>query len=132
MVLVLNSDPAVVDVHEMDGTVLYQFATGFVANHPSGISHQEGQYIIGDTVSLAIRTFDKNIPFHQGSKNWIIEECNISPSATRIVSRFKNAAGTTVTPGLVDEWTDIDDLGVSLLWGAAAEGYEKYKIEGYL
>ena len=124
VVIVSDAAALIVSLFEMDGTFLYSFPTVF-GGAREGIAHQEDQYVIADSNFQLAEVFDHNIPFHQGSKNWKFEDCNIPPSATRVVSRFKSAAGTTVVPSLVDEWTDIEDAGLTLLWGAAAEGYEK-------
>lgn len=128
VVMVADNATDRVDVHKPDGTFLYAFLTNVPGMSTAGIAHQENQYVIGDPGNGEVHIFNKNIAFHEGSKNWVFDENNtISPSATRIVSRF-SSVGTTVTPALVNEWTDIQDAGLTLIWGAAAEGFEKLLV----
>lgn len=125
VVMVSRGNSGHIDVHKLDGTFLYSFLTDF--NFGGGIAHQEDEYVFVDIAFAVINIYSKNIAFHEGSKNWKIEDSNISTSATRIVSRF-SSPGTTVTPSLVNEWTDIQDAGASIVWGAAAEGFEKFLV----
>lgn len=127
VVMVNDLNSGRVDVHKRDGTFLYDFNTGAGGTSGAGIAHQEDLYVRGDPGNGEVSIFSKNIAFHEGSKNWKFENNNISGSAARIVSRF-TSPGTTVTPGLVNEWTDIQDAGASIVWGAAAEGFEKFLV----
>jgi len=132
VVMVLDGVTNNVSVHQMDGTLLYQFPSGSIALvdplTKGGISHHQDQYVISNPNTLSVNIFDKNIPFHQGSKNWKFKDSNIPLSAARLIARVTSAAGTGIQPDMATLWTDIADAGVTLIWGAAAEGFEKFLV----
>lgn len=114
-----------IQVYTPTGTLLYDFPSPDGAGR-IGLGHQEDQWIACDFNSTDVYVYDKNIPFHQGSKTWKMEDNSITDSATRIVTRFRSDAGVQITP-VQNVFRPISNGG-DLVWGAAAEGFEKFLV----
>jgi len=127
VVIVSNTTDKTLDFYTLGGTFLYSFLSPTNTNSSVGIAHQEDQYIILDSNDRDILRYDKNIPFHQGSKTWLVRESNITGSSTRIITRFQVSGGVAIlaTAGI---FRNISDSGATIVWGATAGGFEKFFV----